>query len=144
MNTDKSRKQFKQTLDYVSGYNKLFHYNVKELLGSFIQDSFLKDLFIKNPSQLVDKGQLLIRKFGEAANSENFTLQAQAINIQPTTLSLIFFIALYVSSRSWNTFAIKYYMTFGDMGEIYESFENGLDTSNNQSQNRITNTKSSR
>ncbi|PKC62202.1 hypothetical protein RhiirA1_465486 [Rhizophagus irregularis] len=108
MNLYKSRKQFEQILEYVSGYNELFHYNVTELLGSFIQDGFLKDLFNKNPSQPVDKGQLLIRKFGEAANPKNFTLQAQ------------------------------YYMMFGDMGEIaiddsvtddgiYESSEDGLD-----------------
>ncbi|PKY59435.1 hypothetical protein RhiirA4_482186 [Rhizophagus irregularis] len=47
-------------------------------------------------------------------------------------------IALYVSSRSWKNFATKYYITFGDMGEIaydesvtddgeYESSEDGLD-----------------
>ncbi|PKY59137.1 hypothetical protein RhiirA4_481631 [Rhizophagus irregularis] len=39
-------------------------------------------------------------KFGEAANPTNFTSQAQATNIQPTTLSLIFSIALYVSSST--------------------------------------------
>ncbi|CAB4429760.1 unnamed protein product [Rhizophagus irregularis] len=130
MNMDKSRKQIEETLNYVSAYNEDFH--------SFIQDGFLKNLFDKNPSKPVDNTQLLISKFGEAANPENFSSQAQATKIQPTTLSLIFSIALYVSSRSWETFATKYYMTFGDMGEIaydegvtddgeYESSEDGLD-----------------
>ncbi|PKY58588.1 hypothetical protein RhiirA4_480628, partial [Rhizophagus irregularis] len=138
MNTDKSRKQIEETLNYVSAYNEDFHYNVTQHLSSFIQDGFLKNLFDKNPSKPVDNTQLLISKFGDAANPENFTSQAQATNIQPTTLSLIFSIALYVSSRSWETFATKYYMTFGDMGEIaydesvtddgeYESSEDGLD-----------------
>ncbi|PKY59369.1 hypothetical protein RhiirA4_430360, partial [Rhizophagus irregularis] len=83
-----------------------------------VPDSFLKNLFDKNPSKTVDNTQLLIQKFGDTTNLANFTSQDQATNIQPTTLSLIFSIALYVSSRSWETFVIKYYMTFGNMGEI--------------------------
>ncbi|PKY45718.1 hypothetical protein RhiirA4_460370, partial [Rhizophagus irregularis] len=86
----------------------------------------------------MDKAQLLTERFGDAANPANFTEQAQATNIQPTTLSLLFSIALYVSSRSWETFATKYYMTFGDMGDVAydenvtddglnESSEDGLD-----------------
>ncbi|PKK59381.1 hypothetical protein RhiirC2_794911 [Rhizophagus irregularis] len=51
----------------------------------------------------MDKAQLLIEKFGDAANPANFTSQAQATNIKPTTLSLIFSIALYISFRSWET-----------------------------------------
>ncbi|CAB4417228.1 unnamed protein product [Rhizophagus irregularis] len=112
-------------------YNEDFHYNVTAHLSSFIQDSFLKNLFDKNPSKPVDNTQLLISKFGDAANPENFTSQAQATKIQPTTLSLIFSIALYVSSRSWKTFATKYYMTFSDDGVTddgeYELSEDGLD-----------------
>ncbi|EXX62942.1 hypothetical protein GLOIN_2v1791351 [Rhizophagus irregularis DAOM 181602=DAOM 197198] len=58
------------------------------------------DLFEKNPSVPKDKAQLLIQKFGETANPANFTSQAQATNIQPTTLSLIFSIALYAASSN--------------------------------------------
>ncbi|PKY62653.1 hypothetical protein RhiirA4_489516, partial [Rhizophagus irregularis] len=42
-------------------------------------------LFDKTPSKPVDKAQLLIDRFGEAADPANFSLQAQATNIQPTT-----------------------------------------------------------
>ncbi|PKY60199.1 hypothetical protein RhiirA4_483638, partial [Rhizophagus irregularis] len=138
MSLDKSRKQFEETLAFVAEYNELFHINVTHHLSSFIQNGFLKNLFDKNPSKPVDNTQLLISKFGEAADPANFSSQAQATNIQPTTLSLIFSIALYVSSRSWETFATKYYMTFGDMGDVaydesvtddgeYESSIDGLD-----------------
>jgi hypothetical protein len=96
----------------------MFSETVTQYLGSFRQDGFLKNLFEKNTSKSVDKAQLLIEKFGNAANPANFTSQAQATNIQPTTLLLIFYIALYVSSRSWETFATKYYLTFGDMGDV--------------------------
>ncbi|PKY63000.1 hypothetical protein RhiirA4_490627, partial [Rhizophagus irregularis] len=137
MNTDKSRKQIELTLDFISSYNEIFYQDITTHLGSFIQDGFLKNLFNKDTSTSVDKTQMLIEKFGDAANPANFTSQAQATNIQPTTLSLLFSTALYVSSRSWENFATKYYMTFGDMGEIaydesvtddeYESSLNGLD-----------------
>ncbi|PKY35619.1 hypothetical protein RhiirB3_396315, partial [Rhizophagus irregularis] len=55
--------------------------------------------------------------FGESANLNNFAQQAAAMNIQPTTLSLLFSIALYASSRSWNNFATCAYTRFGDMGD---------------------------
>ncbi|EXX66795.1 hypothetical protein RhiirA5_431440 [Rhizophagus irregularis] len=132
MNTDESRKQFEQTLEFVSEYNFMFYKNVTQHLDSFIQDGFLKNLFEKNTSKSVDKAQLLIEKFGDAANPANFTSQAQATNIHPTTLSLIFSIALYISFRSWETFATKYYMTFGDMGDVaYDEgvTDDGLDGS---------------
>ncbi|CAB4482064.1 unnamed protein product [Rhizophagus irregularis] len=80
-------------------------------------DGFLKDLFEKNPSVTKDKAQLLIQKFGETANPANFTSQAQATNIQPTTLSLIFSIALYAASRSWDNFSTQFFCEFGDMSD---------------------------
>ncbi|EXX73219.1 hypothetical protein RirG_062150 [Rhizophagus irregularis DAOM 197198w] len=55
--------------------------------------------------------------FGESANLNNFAQQAAAMNIQPTTLSLLFSIALYASSRSWDNFATRAYTRFGDMGD---------------------------
>ncbi|PKY46857.1 hypothetical protein RhiirA4_461846 [Rhizophagus irregularis] len=79
-------------------------------------DGFLKDLFEKNPSVTKDKAKLLIEKFGDTANPANFTSQAQATNIQPTTLSLIFSIALYAASRSWDNFSSHFYSKFGDLG----------------------------
>ncbi|PKY36126.1 hypothetical protein RhiirB3_507153 [Rhizophagus irregularis] len=74
-------------------------------LGQFVENGFLKTLFDKNPQQLIDKAQLLVDMFGESANMNNFAQQAAVMNIQPSTLSLIFSIALYASSR------------FGDMGD---------------------------
>ncbi|PKY60050.1 hypothetical protein RhiirA4_483310 [Rhizophagus irregularis] len=79
------------------------------------QDGFLKDLFEKNPSVL-----------GEAANLANFTDQAQATNIQPTTLSLIFSIAFYAASMCWENFASQFLTEFGD---IYEGSYDMLDES---------------
>ncbi|EXX69561.1 hypothetical protein GLOIN_2v1820645 [Rhizophagus irregularis DAOM 181602=DAOM 197198] len=69
-------------------------------LGQFVENGFLKTLFDKNPQQSIDKAQLLVDMFGESANMNNFAQQAAAMNIQPSTLSLIFSIALYASSRS--------------------------------------------
>ncbi|PKY30912.1 hypothetical protein RhiirB3_448227, partial [Rhizophagus irregularis] len=104
MSMDKSRTTNEEALDFVSKFNEIYFQTVTYHLSSFIQDSFLKDLFEKNPSVPKDKAQLLIQKFGESANPANFTAQAQATNIQPTTLSLIFSIALYSASRSWDNF----------------------------------------
>ncbi|CAB4417821.1 unnamed protein product [Rhizophagus irregularis] len=86
-------------------------------LGQFVENGFLKKLFDKNPPEPVDKAQLLVDMFGESANPNNFTQQAAATNIQPTTLSLLFSIALYASSRSWDCFATRAYTKFGDMGD---------------------------
>ncbi|GET56408.1 hypothetical protein GLOIN_2v1791351 [Rhizophagus irregularis DAOM 181602=DAOM 197198] len=80
-------------------------------------DGFLKDLFEKNPSVPKDKAQILIERFDDSANLANFAAQAQATNIQPTTLLLIFSIALYSASRSWDDFSAQYYNKFGDMGD---------------------------
>ncbi|RGB36288.1 hypothetical protein C1646_758250, partial [Rhizophagus diaphanus] len=72
--------------------------------------------------------------FSESADPKNFTSQAQATNIQPTTLSLIFSIALYVLFSSWDTFKHHFYATFGDMGdddtddEVDEPSEDEIDT----------------
>ncbi|CAB4422548.1 unnamed protein product [Rhizophagus irregularis] len=55
--------------------------------------------------------------FGESANLNNFAQQVAVTNIQPTTLLLIFSIALYASSRSWDFFAIRAYTRFGDIGD---------------------------
>jgi hypothetical protein len=69
----------------------------------------------------MDKAQLLVDTFGECANPNNFTEQAKVTNIQPTTLSLLFTIAVYVSSRSWDSFAACAYHLYGDMGDDTES-----------------------
>ncbi|CAB4422565.1 unnamed protein product [Rhizophagus irregularis] len=105
MNTDKSRTQNKAA------------------------DGFLKELFEKNPSVPTDKAQLLIRKFGEAANPANFTSQAQATNIQPTTLSLIFSIAFYAASRSWDNFSSQFLSEFGDIYDGSDDEDDMLDES---------------
>ncbi|PKB96477.1 hypothetical protein RhiirA5_434772 [Rhizophagus irregularis] len=55
--------------------------------------------------------------FGESANLNNFAQQAAVTNIQPTTLSLLFSIALYVLSRLWDDFASRAYTNYGDMGD---------------------------
>ncbi|PKB97628.1 hypothetical protein RhiirA5_432777, partial [Rhizophagus irregularis] len=77
----------------------------------------VKDLFEKNPSVPKDKAQILIERFGETANPANFSSQAQATNIQPTTLLLIFSIALYAASKSWDNFSTQFYLNFGDTGD---------------------------
>ena len=115
MNTDKSRISNKEAVDFVSKFNEIYFRSISHHLGSFVQDGFLKELFEKNPSAPVDKAQLLIRKFGDAANPANFTAQAQATNIQPTTLSLIFSIAFYAASRSWDNFNTQFLTEFGDL-----------------------------
>ncbi|RGB27022.1 hypothetical protein C1646_769658 [Rhizophagus diaphanus] len=132
---DKRRITDKQALEFVSEHQDMFLQNVSTHLESFIHSGFLKTLFDKNPSVPVDKTQLLITMFGESADPANFTSQAQATNIQPTTLSLIFSIAFYVSSQSWDSFMHHFYATFGDMGdvddtddEVDESSEDEIDT----------------
>ena len=82
---EKSRTQFKPTIEFVSEYDVFFFNTLTQNLGSFVEDGFLKTLFDKTPSKPVDKAQLLIDRFGEAANPANFTTQAQTSNIQPTT-----------------------------------------------------------
>ncbi|CAB4410491.1 unnamed protein product [Rhizophagus irregularis] len=113
---DKSRTTNKAALDFVSKFNEIYFQTFTHHLSSFVQDGFLKDLFEKNPSVTRDKAKLLIEKFGDTANPANFTSQAQVMNIQPTTLSLIFSIALYAASRSWDNFSSHFYSKFGDMG----------------------------
>ncbi|GET66000.1 hypothetical protein GLOIN_2v1846618 [Rhizophagus irregularis DAOM 181602=DAOM 197198] len=100
MSMDKSRTSNKEALDFVSKFNEIYFQTFTHHLSSFVQDGFLKDLFEKNPSVPKDKAQILIERFGKTANPANFTSQAQAMNIQPTILSLIFSIALYAASRS--------------------------------------------
>ncbi|PKY62907.1 hypothetical protein RhiirA4_490310 [Rhizophagus irregularis] len=90
------------------------------LLGSFIENGFLKNIYDKSP-QAMDKAQLLVDTFGECANLKNFSEQSKATNIQPTTLSLIFSIAIYVLFRSWDNFATRAYQVYGDMGDDTES-----------------------
>ncbi|CAB4411342.1 unnamed protein product [Rhizophagus irregularis] len=64
-------------------------------LGYFIEDGFPQRPISKKPvKKTVDKTQLLIERFEKSANPAT---QAQASNIQLTTLSLI-------SSRSWDNF----------------------------------------
>ncbi|RGB23774.1 hypothetical protein C1646_805900 [Rhizophagus diaphanus] len=114
---DMSRTTNEQAIEFVSEHQEIFFQNVSTHLESFIHSSFLKTLFEKNPSVPVNKAQLLITMFGESANPANFTSQAQATNISPNTLSLIFSIAFYVSSSSWDSFKHHFYTTFGDMGD---------------------------
>ncbi|PKY61523.1 hypothetical protein RhiirA4_522631, partial [Rhizophagus irregularis] len=118
---DKSRISNKAAVDFVSKFNEIYFQSISHHLSSFVQDGFLKELFEKNPSAPVDKAQLLIRKFGDAANPANFTEQAQATNIQPTTLSLIFSIAFYAASRSWENFSSQFLSEFGDLYEMSEA-----------------------
>ncbi|RGB35345.1 hypothetical protein C1646_759426 [Rhizophagus diaphanus] len=130
---DKSRITEEQALLFVSEHQEIFLQNVSNHLESFIHSSFLKTLFDKNPSVPVNKVQLLITMFGESADPVNFTSQAQATNISPNTLSLIFSIAFYVSSSSWDSFKHHFYTTFGDMGnddtddDVDESSEDEID-----------------
>ncbi|PKC52115.1 hypothetical protein RhiirA1_482239, partial [Rhizophagus irregularis] len=113
---DKSRTPNEEALDFVSMFNEIYFQTFTHNLSSFVTDGFLKDLFEKNPSVPKDKAQILIERFGETANPANFSTQAQATNIQPTTLSLIFSIALYAASKSWDNFSTRFYMRFGDTG----------------------------
>ncbi|EXX66629.1 hypothetical protein GLOIN_2v1846618 [Rhizophagus irregularis DAOM 181602=DAOM 197198] len=117
MSMDKSRTPNEEALDFVSMFNEIYFQTFTHNLSSFVTDGFLKDLFEKNPSVPKDKAQILIERFGETANPANFTTQAQATNIQPTTLSLIFSIALYAASRSWDNFSTQFYGKFGDTGD---------------------------
>ncbi|CAB4437128.1 unnamed protein product [Rhizophagus irregularis] len=112
-----SAEDFLKFIGYETGS---FLQEVTTQLGSFIENGFLKNLFDKGP-QATDKAQLLVDMFGECANPNNFSEQAKATNIQPTTLALIFSIALYTSSRSWDYFAARAYRVYGDMGDDTES-----------------------
>jgi hypothetical protein len=116
MSMDKSRTPNEAAIDFVSKFNEIYFHTFSYHLSSFVQDGFLKNLFEKNPSVAKDKVQLLIEKFGKSANPTNFTLQAQATNIQPTTLSLIFSIALYSVSRTWKNFAAQFFIDMNDDG----------------------------
>ncbi|PKY53870.1 hypothetical protein RhiirA4_472318, partial [Rhizophagus irregularis] len=107
-------------LKFIS-YNGLqYIHEVTAQLSSFVENGFLKTLFDKS-SQAMNKAQLLVETFGESANPNNFAIQAKETNIQPTTLSLIFSIALYASFRSWDNFATHAYQVYGDMGDDTES-----------------------
>ncbi|PKY62909.1 hypothetical protein RhiirA4_490313 [Rhizophagus irregularis] len=106
----------KDFLAFISYNEAVYLQEVTTLLSSFVENGFLKNLFDKGP-QAMDKAQLLVDTFGESANPNNFTEQAKTANIQPTTLSLLFTIAVYVSSRSWDSFAARAYCLYGDMGD---------------------------
>ncbi|CAB4421411.1 unnamed protein product [Rhizophagus irregularis] len=126
MNIAKSRIPNEVAVDFVSKFNEIYFRSISHHLSSFVEDGFLKDLFEKNPSVPKDKAQLLIGKFGEVANPANFSQQAQATNIQPTTLSLIFSIAFYAASRSWDNFSSHFLSEFGN---IYNGSDDMLDES---------------
>ncbi|EXX66989.1 hypothetical protein RirG_118500 [Rhizophagus irregularis DAOM 197198w] len=129
MSINKSRTSNEAALDFVSKFNEIYFQTFTHHLSSFVQDGFLKDLFEKNPSVPKDKAQILIKRFGETANPANFTSQAQATNIQPTTLSLIFSIALYAASRSWDNFSHHFLSEFGDLGaDDDDNNDNSQDT----------------
>ncbi|GBC19100.2 hypothetical protein GLOIN_2v1791351 [Rhizophagus irregularis DAOM 181602=DAOM 197198] len=125
MSIDKSRTPNEEALDFVSKFNEIYFQTFTHNLSSFVQDGFLKDLFEKNLSVPKDKAQILIEQFGETANPANFTSQAQATNIQPTTLSLIFSIALYSASKSWDNFSTQFYLNFGDTGNDDDDDDDG-------------------
>ncbi|PKC58145.1 hypothetical protein RhiirA1_541243 [Rhizophagus irregularis] len=110
-------ERYEEAVNFVSNFNDIFYQTISHNLGSHIEDGFLKDLFNKNSSKTVDKAQLLIERFGKTANPANFTAQAQATNIQPTTFSLIFSIALHVSSKSWENFMAYFFLKFGNLGD---------------------------
>ncbi|CAB4439622.1 unnamed protein product [Rhizophagus irregularis] len=107
-------------LRFISENRDHFLFENTEFLGSFIENGFLKQIYDKSP-QAMDKAQLLVNMFGECANPKNFSEQSKATNIQPTTLSLIFSIAIYISSMSWDNFATRAYQVYGDMGDNTES-----------------------
>ncbi|PKY37200.1 hypothetical protein RhiirB3_461852, partial [Rhizophagus irregularis] len=117
MSMDKGRTPNGAAIDFVSEFQDIFFETISQHLGTFIQDGFLKDLYEKKPTTPVDKAQMLIDRFGESANPQKFIEQARSLNIQPTTLSLIFSIALSAASRSWDNFTTHFYMEFGDMGD---------------------------
>jgi len=127
MNTEKSRISTKEAIDFVGEFNEIYFQTFSYHLSTFVSDGFLKDLFEKNPTVAKDKAQLLIEKFGESANPQNFTQQAAATNIQPTTLSLIFSIALQSASRSWDNFATQFLTKFSE--EEYGDSDDMLDDS---------------
>ncbi|PKC65556.1 hypothetical protein RhiirA1_460878 [Rhizophagus irregularis] len=116
MSMDKGRIPNGAAIDFVSSFQDVFFETISQHLGTFIQDGFLKDLYEKQPTTPVDKAQMLIDRFGKSANPQKFIEQARSLNIQPTTLSLIFSIAFSVASRSWDNFTTHFYMEFGDMG----------------------------
>ncbi|GBC21264.1 hypothetical protein GLOIN_2v1871772 [Rhizophagus irregularis DAOM 181602=DAOM 197198] len=125
MSMDKSRTSNEEVLDFVSKFNEIYFQTFTHNLSSFVTDGFLKDLFEKNPSVPKDKAWILIERFGETANPANFSSQAQATNIQPTTLSLIFSIALFAASKSWDNFSTQFYLNFGDTGDDDDDDDNG-------------------
>ncbi|PKK58607.1 hypothetical protein RhiirC2_871503 [Rhizophagus irregularis] len=128
MSMDKRRTPNGAAIDFVSEFQDIFFETISQHLGTFIQDGFLKDLYDKKPTTPVDKAQMLIDRFGESANPQKFIEQARSLNIQPTTLSLIFSIALSAASRSWDNFTTHFYMEFGDMGD--EKAQRKLKTKN--------------
>ncbi|CAB4404632.1 unnamed protein product [Rhizophagus irregularis] len=125
MNTDKSGTPNKAAVDFVSNFNEIYFRSISHILSSFIH----KELFKKNPSVPTDKAQILIKRFGDAANPANFTTQAQATNIQSTILSLIFSIAFYAASRSWDNFSSQFLSEFGDIHVGSDEKDDMLDDS---------------
>ena len=72
-------------LEFIS-YNEAIHLQeVTTLLGSFVENGFLKQLFDKGP-QAMDKAQLLVDMFGDCANPTNFSEQSKATNISPNDM----------------------------------------------------------
>ncbi|PKY52970.1 hypothetical protein RhiirA4_470925 [Rhizophagus irregularis] len=64
MSMNKNRIQYEPAVEFVSEFNLIFYQNITYHLSSFIEDSFLKNLFEKNTLKSVNKVQLLIEKFG--------------------------------------------------------------------------------
>ncbi|PKY60049.1 hypothetical protein RhiirA4_483309 [Rhizophagus irregularis] len=125
---DKSRIINDKAVEFVSAFDDTFYTLVRTNLAFFIENGFLKELFEKDSSVAVDKTQLLTKMFGDATDPVNFTLQAQAMNIQLLTLSLLYSMALYVSSRSWNNFLAHFYKDFGDPS-IFDISKDDFDAS---------------
>ncbi|CAB4410482.1 unnamed protein product [Rhizophagus irregularis] len=107
-------------LRFISENRDYFLLENSAYLGALIETGFLKKIYDKSP-QAMDKAQLLVDTFGECADPKNFSEQSKATNISPTTLSLIFSIAVSVASRSWDNFATRAYQVYGDMGDDTES-----------------------
>ncbi|PKY57183.1 hypothetical protein RhiirA4_478079 [Rhizophagus irregularis] len=70
MNTDESRISNKAAVDFVSKFNEIYFRSISHILGSFVQDGFLKELFKKNPSVPTDKAQLLIMRSWDNFSSQ--------------------------------------------------------------------------
>ncbi|POG57747.1 hypothetical protein GLOIN_2v1824252 [Rhizophagus irregularis DAOM 181602=DAOM 197198] len=105
-------------LKFISYNGYQYLHEVTAELSLFVENGFLKTLFDKSP-QAMDKAQLLVETFGESANPNNFSIQAQ-----------------------WDKFATCAYTLYGDMGDDteleYLSADDELFTSTSSSNMKTT------